>query len=313
MLVPHLTVAENIFLGREPANKIGFRDVRAIFRRAQQMVDQIGVDIDVRRRVEELTIAQQQLVEIVKEVSFEARILVMDEPTSSLEENEVRLLFQIIRRLKSQAVSIIYISHKMDEILEISDRVTVIRDGYYVGTRDTVETNADELVKLMVGRSFSSLFTRSDVPIGDEVIRVEGLTRKGVFSDITFSVHKGEVLGFTGLVGAGRSEIMRALFGVDRCDKGQEMCIRDSNQDQSVEEVMVEMENIASDIMKHTSGTILAIGIAVPGPVILSEERIALVTGKVGWKNIRFRERFQPVSYTHLDVYKRQIKSSWRE
>lgn len=221
VLVPHLTVAENIFLGREPANKIGFRDVRAIFRRAQQMVDQIGVDIDVRRRVEELTIAQQQLVEIVKEVSFEARILVMDEPTSSLEENEVRLLFQIIRRLKSQAVSIIYISHKMDEILEISDRVTVIRDGYYVGTRDTVETNADELVKLMVGRSFSSLFTRSDVPIGDEVIRVEGLTRKGVFSDITFSVHKGEVLGFTGLVGAGRSEIMRALFGVDRCDKGQ--------------------------------------------------------------------------------------------
>lgn len=221
VLVPHLTVAENIFLGREPANKLGLRDIRAIFSRAQQMVDQIGVDIDVRRRVEELTIAQQQLVEIVKEVSFEARILVMDEPTSSLEENEVKLLFEIIRKLKKQSVSIIYISHKMDEIFEISDRVTVIRDGAYVGTRYTSETNADELVKLMVGRSFNSLFTRSDVPIEDEVLRVEGLTKKGVFSDITFSVHKGEVLGFTGLVGAGRSEIMQALFGADHYDKGQ--------------------------------------------------------------------------------------------
>ena len=220
VLVPALTIAENIFLGREPTTRLGLRDVKGIQRQASEMMAALGLALDVTLPVRKLTIAQQQMVEIVKAISFNVKILVMDEPTSSLSEEEVQKLFEIIRTLKSQGVSIIYISHRMAELFEVSDRVTVIRDGAYVGTRVTSQTTPDELVAMMVGRSLESFYVRTFAAPGDVVLRVERLTRAGVFSDVSFQVRKGEILGFSGLVGAGRSEVMAAIFGGTPFDTG---------------------------------------------------------------------------------------------
>ncbi len=230
VLVPHLSVAQNIFLGREPVNAIGITDTGKIVSEAQKMVAQLGLDIDVAKPVATLTIAQQQMVEIVKAISFNVKILVMDEPTSSLSEEEVEKLFDIIARLKKQQVSIIYISHRMAELFRISDRVTVIRDGAYVGTKVTAETNADELVSMMVGRDVKNFYERTYHPIGDVVLEVKNLSKKGEFENVSFTVRKGEILGFSGLVGAGRSEVMKAVFGGWEFDSdsiifnGKEVC-----------------------------------------------------------------------------------------
>lgn len=220
VLVPYLTVAENIFLGREITNKLGFKDMNEINNKAAKMAATLGLDIDVTTPVKELTIAQQQMVEIVKASSFNVKILVMDEPTSSLSDEEVDKLFDTIKRLKSKEVSIIYISHRMEELFKITDRVTVIRDGTYVGTVDTRETNHDNLVAMMVGRKLENYYTRDFCKQNEEVVRVNKLTKKGVFENISFSVKKGEILGFAGLVGAGRSEIMMSLFAADSYDSG---------------------------------------------------------------------------------------------
>lgn len=220
VLVPYLTVAENIFLGREITNRLGFKDMYEINKRAEEMVATLGLDIDVTTPVKNLTIAQQQMVEIVKASSFNVQILVMDEPTSSLSDEEVDRLFETIERLKSKGVSIIYISHRMEELFKITDRVTVIRDGTYVGTVNTKETSHDNLVAMMVGRKLENYYTRDFLKQSEEVVRVEGLSKKGVFDNISFSVKKGEILGFAGLVGAGRSEIMMSLFAADSYDSG---------------------------------------------------------------------------------------------
>lgn len=221
VLVPYLTVAENIFLGREPKNKLGLVDKKLINKRASEMVAALGLNIDVTKPLGNLTIAQQQMVEIVKACSFNVKILVMDEPTSSLTDEEVEKLFETIERLKKNNVSIIYISHRMEELFRISDRVTVIRDGTYVGTKKTSETNANELVAMMVGRNIESFYTRTYNQLSDTVLEVKGLTKKGVFENVSFKVRRGEILGFSGLVGAGRSEIMTAIFGGDRYDSGK--------------------------------------------------------------------------------------------
>ena len=220
VLVPALTIAENIFLGREPTTRLGLRDVKGIQRQAAEMMAALGLHLDVTLPVRRLTLAQQQMVEIVKAISFNVKILVMDEPTSSLSEEEVQKLFEIIRTLKSQGVSIIYISHRMAELFEVSDRVTVIRDGAYVGTRVTSQTTPDELVAMMVGRSLESFYVRTFTTPGDVVLQAERLTRSGVFTDVSFQVRKGEILGFSGLVGAGRSEVMAAIFGGTPFDSG---------------------------------------------------------------------------------------------
>ena len=220
VLVPYLSVAENIFLGREYKTKFGLLDKKSMYARAEEMVRNLGVNIDVRMPVGMLNIAQQQMVEIIKAISFNVKILVMDEPTSSLSMEETTRLFEIIAKLKKNNVSIIYISHRMEELFKISDRVTVIRDGTYVGTRKTSETNPDELVSMMVGRSLKSYYARSYCEPGETVLSVEGLTKKGVFSDISFSVRKGEILGFFGLIGSGRSEVMTSIFGGDTYDSG---------------------------------------------------------------------------------------------
>ena len=223
VLVPYLTVAQNLFLGREIMTKRGTVDLVETNRRAKEMIESLGVDIKADTIVEELTIAQQQMVEIVKAVSFNANIIVMDEPTSSLSNEEVEQLFEIIENLKKKQVSIIYISHRMEELFRISDRVTIIRDGQYVGTRMTKETNPNELVAMMVGRDLESFYARDycDVDKAEVALRVKNLTQEGVFEDISFEVHKGEILGFSGLVGAGRSEIMEAIFGAKAYTSGK--------------------------------------------------------------------------------------------
>lgn len=220
VLVPYLSVAENIFLGRELITKFGLKDIKAMNQKASEMVKTLGLDIDVSKAVGELSIAQQQMVEIVKAISFKVKILVMDEPTSSLSDDEVEKLFQTIERLKKNNVSVIYISHRMEELFRISDRVTVIRDGTYVGTVKTKETNVDELVAMMVGRNLQKYYTRTYSMQEKEILKVEHLTKNGMFKDIDFTVHKGEILGFSGLIGSGRSEIMTAVFGGFNYDSG---------------------------------------------------------------------------------------------
>lgn len=219
-LVPSLSIAENVFLGRE-LSKLGFKSEGKMFSMAQEMIDALGIDLSARTIVSGLTIAQQQLVEIIKAVSFNTHILVLDEPTSSLSLKETQRLFDIIRRLQGKGVAIIYISHKMDEIFEISDHITVIRDGRYIDTVPTSQTSSEEVVRKMVGRSIEQFYVRSYNELSKVALRVENLTKRGVFADVNFEVRYGEVLGFAGLVGAGRSEIMHAIFGADKYDSGE--------------------------------------------------------------------------------------------
>lgn len=222
VLVPYLTVAQNLFLGREIITRMGTVDVAQMNRRATEMMSSIGVNIKADTLIEKLTIAQQQMVEIVKAVSFNGKIIVMDEPTSSLSNEEVEQLFEIIAKLKNKKVSIIYISHRMEELFRISDRVTVIRDGEYVATKLTSETDANELVAMMVGRNLESFYARdyNDLDKQDIALEVKDLTSEGAFESISFKVRKGEILGFAGLVGAGRSEIMESIFGARRYQSG---------------------------------------------------------------------------------------------
>ncbi len=222
VLVPYLTVAQNLFLGREIIRH-GTVDMRETNRRAAEMISSLGVNIRADEVVENLTIAQQQMVEIVKAVSYNEKIIVMDEPTSSLSNEEVEQLFEIIARLKEKKVSIIYISHRMEELFRISDRVTVIRDGAYVGTRDTAKTSPGELVSMMVGRDLENFYVRDfqDLSGSETALEVRKLTCGGVFENVSFSVRRGEILGFAGLVGAGRSEVMESVFGAREYQSGE--------------------------------------------------------------------------------------------
>ncbi|MGH8020335.1 MAG: sugar ABC transporter ATP-binding protein, partial [Opitutaceae bacterium] len=220
-LVPHLTAGENILLGREPKLAPGIIHQRLLMRAAQQQLDALGVSIDAREAVKRLSVAQQQMVEIAKALSLDARVLIMDEPTSALTNQEIAELFAATRRLKARGVSIVYISHRMEEIFAIGDRVTVLRDGRHAGTRAIHETTRAELVRLMVGRDLQEQFPARRAAAGGEVLRVEGLRRDGVLRGVSFSLHRGEVLGLAGLMGSGRTGVARAVFGADRIESGR--------------------------------------------------------------------------------------------
>ncbi len=217
VLVPHMTVYENIFLGRELKGPFGV-DSKKMRNESQKMLDQFNLGIDAGELVGNLSIAQQQMVEIVKAISFNCKILVMDEPTSSISDREVEALFDIMRGLTKQGVGIVYISHKMSELDEVCDRVTVLRDGYYVGTCVVKETPRDELIHMMVGRELSSYYVRDHVDNADVILRCEhiddGKSSKKRVKDVSFEVKQGEIVGFAGLVGAGRSETMQCVFGL---------------------------------------------------------------------------------------------------
>ena len=219
--VPAMTVAENMFLGREPVNRFGLVDKRVMVAQSQAVFDKWSIDINPRRVMKTLSVAQMQMVEIAKAISTDARLIIMDEPTSAITEREVEHLHRMIRSLRESGVAIIYITHKMDEVFKIADFVTVFRDGRHVATLPAAELDRQKLITLMVGRELTHLFPKEDVPIGEVVMSVRGLTRRGVISDISFDLRRGEILGLAGLMGAGRTEVLEAIFGVTKVDSGE--------------------------------------------------------------------------------------------
>lgn len=232
MMIPDLSIAENIFLGHSLKTGSGFVDLAKQNQIAQELLAQYNMDIPATTHVRRLTIAQQQMVEIVRAVSFGVKILVMDEPTSSLSEDEVETMFEIVRRLKKEGIGIIYISHRMSELDVIADRITVLRDGQSVATKRVSETNKDELVALMVGREISQYYTKTDSATDEVVLRVSHLCDGHRVKDVSFDLRRGEILGFAGLVGAGRSEAMLNIFGLSKrvggtvTMEGEEVCFR---------------------------------------------------------------------------------------
>ncbi|REA55446.1 D-xylose ABC transporter ATP-binding protein [Dyadobacter luteus] len=223
MSIPELTVAQNIFLGREKeitGSQTGWLNDGKIRQRATALLEEMGVTISPDIKMKYLSVAQMQMVEIAKAISNNAKVIIMDEPTSAISDKEVAMLFNIIRNLKAKGVAIIYISHKMDEIFKISDTITVLRDGKYIGTKGASELDERELIHMMVGREIGSMFPESNIEKGREILSVKNLGKRNSFAEINFSVRAGEILGIAGLMGAGRTEIARAIYGLDKPDNG---------------------------------------------------------------------------------------------
>ena len=219
-LFPDLDIAENIFVGRQPM-KAGRRVAWGeMYRQAAELLDRLGVDLNPKTKARNLSVAQQQMVEIARALSVKAKILIMDEPTSSLTLAEVEDLFRIVRQLREAGTAIVFISHRLEDLFELADRVTVLRDGDYVGTRPMAGATTAELIQMMVGRTLSDLFPKQVVETGEVVLKVTGLSRPGVFADISFELRRGEILGMAGLVGAGRTDVARAIFGIAPASRG---------------------------------------------------------------------------------------------
>ena len=208
-----LTVEENLFMGKEITKKFGICDKKAMRAKAQEVMDRMGVKIPVDAVMSDLSVGQQQMVEICKALMVDAKVIIMDEPTAALTQSETEALFEVMNGLRKKGVSIVYISHRMEEIFELCDRITILRDGSYIGTEYIKDITMDDVVQMMIGREIGERFPKRDCPIGEEVLRVEGLTHEKIFRDVNFSVRAGEVLGVSGLMGAGRTEIMQAIFG----------------------------------------------------------------------------------------------------
>lgn len=221
-LMPHLSVAQNVWIGREPRKGLPFwLDDAAINKDTQALFDHMRLKIDPHTRVSDLTVAKQQMVEIAKALSFNSAVLIMDEPTAALTEAEIDELFSIIRQLRSQGVGIVYISHRLEELKVISDRITVMRDGRYIDTIATAESTKDQIISMMVGRViFESTPEVPENPSREAVLEVRNLNRGRALKDVNFSLYRGEILGFAGLMGAGRTEVARAVFGADAIDSG---------------------------------------------------------------------------------------------
>ncbi len=228
-LSPYLSVAENIFLGREPRiGRTPFVDWRRMRQDAREVLAQIRADIDVTRPVNELSVAQQQMVEVAKALSVNAKIIVMDEPSATLTDHELTALFDLIKTLRRQNIGIIYISHRLEEIFQIGSRVTVMRDGQHVDTRNVCDLTREDIIRMMVGRELTEEYPKEYFALGRERLRLDGLSRKGAFEDVSFALHEGEIVGLTGLVGAGRTEVARAIFGADKKTSGSILLDNDS-------------------------------------------------------------------------------------
>lgn len=216
-----MTVAENIFLGREPRLTKGIVDDKRMNAMAQEILDGMNIPYRATQQLRQLPVAGQQLVEIAKAVSRNASLVIMDEPTSSIADKEVDILFEQVNKLRSRGVGIIYITHKMDEVFRIADDITVIRDGRGIETGPASNFDIDKLITLMVGRQITDLYPVNQTPSGEVVLEIKNLSKRGKYQNINFQLHRGEILGFAGLVGAGRSEVMRAVFGLEPADSGE--------------------------------------------------------------------------------------------
>ena len=231
-----LTVEENLFMGKEITKHFGICDKKAMRAKAQEIMDRMGVNIPIDAVMSDLSVGQQQMVEICKALMVDAKVLIMDEPTAALTQSETEVLFEVMNSLRSKGVSIVYISHRMEEIFELCDRITILRDGQYIDTKYIKDITMDDVVQMMIGREIGERFPSRNVAIGGEVLRVEDLTHEKFFRDVNFSVRAGEVLGVSGLMGAGRTEIMQAIFGNlpgvtgKIFIEGQEISIRNSRQ-----------------------------------------------------------------------------------
>jgi rhamnose transport system ATP-binding protein len=221
-IFPDLNVAENIFMGHQPRSGVA-RNIhwRQLYRNTNELLETLKSNISARDKIMGLSIAERQLVEIAKALSINAKIVIMDEPTSALSISESEELFSIVEELKSKGTSVIFISHRIEDIFRVADRVTALRDGYNVGTREVGKVDIGELIQLMVGRTVKNLFPKVETQLGEELLRVEKLSKKGKFRDVSFSVRAGEILGLYGLVGAGRTEVAQAIFGMQPPDSGR--------------------------------------------------------------------------------------------
>ncbi|ABC28044.1 ABC-type sugar transport system, ATPase component [Hahella chejuensis KCTC 2396] len=220
LLMNPMTVAENIWIRREPKGRFGLIDHDEMRRRTQELFDRLNINLDPEAEISELSVASRQMVEIAKAVSFNSDVLIMDEPTSAITETEVAHLFDIIRDLRAKGIGIVYITHKMNELFEIADEFSVFRDGQYIGTHLSSNVTRDDIIRMMVGREVSQMFPKEEVALGDVVLSVKNLSREGVFRNVSFDVRAGEIVGFAGLVGSGRSNVAEALFGVAPADGG---------------------------------------------------------------------------------------------
>ncbi len=216
-----LTVEENMFMGKEITKKFGVCDKKAMREKAKEVMDKVGVSIPVDAVMSDLSVGQQQMIEICKALMVDAKVIIMDEPTAALTESETEGLFKVINQLREKGVSIVYISHRMEEIFALCDRITILRDGQYIDTKEIKDLTMDDVVQMMIGREIGERFPTRDSKIGDVVLKVEGLTSGKLFHDVDFEVRAGEVLGVAGLMGAGRTEIMQAIFGNLKKDSGK--------------------------------------------------------------------------------------------
>ncbi|SNT76102.1 sugar ABC transporter ATP-binding protein [Paracoccus seriniphilus] len=220
-LMNSMTVAENVWIGREPRNGFGLIDHAKMNRMAADLFADLNIKLNPRAMVGDLTVAQKQMIEIAKAVSYNSDVLIMDEPTSAITESEVEHLFRIIRDLRAKGVGIVYITHKMDELFEIADELTVFRDGKYITTVKATDVTRDDIITMMVGREITDMFPKIDCEIGEVTLEVRNLSREGQFRDVSFQLHKGEILGVAGLVGSGRSEVAESVFGMHPADSGE--------------------------------------------------------------------------------------------
>ncbi len=220
-LLPNLTVAQNLLLGREPRTRWGGLDRRAMEQQARRILEGLGLDLDPQASTGSLPFAQRQMLEIARALSENARLLIMDEPTSALSDREIHRLFELLRGLKARGVAVLFISHRLEEVFQIADRITILRDGRHIGTFSIAEVTPSAVVRMMVGREMGEMFVKTATPGIEPILEVRGLTREGVFCDVSFEIRRGEIVGLAGLVGAGRTEVARALFGLDPVDHGE--------------------------------------------------------------------------------------------
>jgi rhamnose transport system ATP-binding protein len=278
MLFPDLDVAENVFMGRHPRDRFGRVDWKRMYREVDQLLASLHVSLDSHTPVQGLSVAEQQLVEIAKALSLQARVLVLDEPTAALSPHEVEELFVIVKQLRARGVAILFVSHRLEEVFAIADRLTVFRDGTHIVTAPVSEMSTEEIIKHMVGRELSNLFPKGEAEIGEVVLEVRHLTRPGVFADVSFQLRKGEILGFAGLVGAGRTEVARVLFGIDRAESGE---IWLKGKQVHIHSPQQAMENGIAYVPedRHQQGLVMNFSIAanVTLPILQKVSRLGLV------------------------------------